>query len=258
MTVTLDLIDNTDLKRTSDGYELSRTAIVTGMTGSGHSRLYNAVNDVAMPNIGDSHPAVSSATLKEISTTYVDSETVKFKLTYRSQSFTWQKPFVANAIQVGSSVVQTQTNKDRTGVDFSLTYTYPTGYQRSPHDTATTEAKEITQGATATLLAPQLRYSVQKIEFSSPESTAANYVGKVNSSGWRGYAARTWLCTNISGYSDDGGATFNTTYEFQYNPDTWNVELVFIKDDGKPPSTTDANSKKTYSIYNEANFGAIA
>jgi len=97
---------------------------------------------------------------------------------------------------------------------------------------------------------PQSTRALQKILSYDPQGLADTYAGKINSSLWQGKAAKTVLCTAIRGYSDDGGDTYKTTFEYQYNSKTWVGEAVFIKDDGKPPDTTDTDSERSIVLGN--------
>lgn len=258
MAVTLDIVDGAGGRKTKDGWEFERIAIVTGVTGSGHEKIYNAVNATGMPDIGYSHPTVTSCLLRTIDTIYVDKDQVKLRLNYKQSTVgSSSGGFEADTIQVGSSVVQVETNKDIDGNDISVSYEYPIGYKRSPHDTALTAAVTKTDGVFVSKLAPQTTLSFNFLDYVSPESYATNYVGKINSAAWRGYAASTWLCTRIIGVSRDNGDTWQVTCEFQYKSDTWKSTVVFVKDDGKPPDTTDANSEKDYWVYDNIDFNNL-
>ena len=258
MAVTLDLVDGHTARNTyNNGWEFERIAIVTGVAGLGHEKIYNAANTAGMPSIGDAHPTVSYSKLHEIRSIYVDPNKVKFSLIYHYPNFGSSGGFVADSIHVGASVIQVETNKNIADEAFELKYTYPVDYQRSPHDEPLTEAKQITQGVMASKMIPQRTLTIQKEKGYSPESEAAFYVGKINSLTWRGDPPATWLCTQIEGYSDDGGYNYKVTYKFQYKYDTWDPVLVFIKDDGNPPSQTDGNSKITERIYEEVDFNNL-
>ena len=59
-------------------------------------------------------------------------------------------------------------------------------------------------------------------ELRNPQAKSRRYVGHINSVGVFGDKPHMWLCSRLDGVSDDGGATFNVTYEVQRNPDSWN------------------------------------
>lgn len=207
--------------------------------------------------IGAQHPTYPAMFLSQIQPEGLANDTIKLTCSYNKSI--WKKPpqFEDDAIEVGASIASVETNKDKNNVEMFLKYTYPVGYQRSPHDDPLTAEKIIEVGHLTNKPVADLTWSKNKIENSSPESKAENYVSKVNSSSWRGYPVKTWLCTRIYGRSTDGGETYNVTYDFQYRPDNWDHTAIFIKDDGKPPKETDGDSKKTYSLLKEANFNNL-
>lgn len=93
-------------------------------------------------------------------------------------------------------------------------------------------------------------------EESSPRSRADTYVGKVNLTTWNGYSAGTVLCAGIVGTTRDGGDTYDVRYDFEVNPNGWDVTVVYIDEDtGRPISglVTDV-SKKTVSLYTQVSF----
>jgi hypothetical protein len=127
-TVTLDLLDQMSGKLDNTGYYFDRIAIVTGLTGDGHSKIYAAMTATGMPVIGAAHPAVTGCYLQEITPIYVDSTTVKLKLSY-GPSQAGGIPFTHDSIRGGASVSQISTNRkldnDDGSYDLLLKYTYP-------------------------------------------------------------------------------------------------------------------------------------
>ena len=257
MEVKLDLVEGHSVKKTTKGWEVDRIAIVTGMSGDGDARVINAMTVTGMPEILDVHPVESSVFLKEITLIELTNAEVKFKLTYRPPS-TGSSSFVPDSLEVGASVQQTETNKDKNDTEMHTSYIYKAGTKRSRHDTPLlVDDPPVIAGAKVPIFLPQNTYSIQKLESSSPKTKAMNYVGKINSSEFDGYPAKSLMCMAIVGRSNDGGSNYNVTYRFQYKANTWVQEVIFIKDDGKPAYPTDANSKKNYDIYDEINFNSL-
>jgi hypothetical protein len=263
-TVIEDLLDGHGARLTTDGYEFDRIAIVTGLTGDGHSRVCNAINDAGMPDIGDAHPAVATCLLRSIEFMEMGLDMVKLRLHYAQKDPTSQSGFTDDSIQSGASVIQEQTNKDINGEEIVLNYTYPATYQRSPHEEEIGEETEAPpQNPFVGKLVPQYTKSIQKLRDYDPDSEAMTYVGKINSSTWKSGAAKTWMCTGIVGDSVDGGENYRVTYSFQYNPRTWVGEVVFIRDDGKAPTDRDENSERSIDLgnpielYETANFDSL-
>jgi hypothetical protein len=93
----------------------------------------------------------------------------------------------------------------------------------------------------------------------SPAFKSRNFVGRTNSGTWGGDPPGSWLCTRIEGVSDDGGQTFNVTYEFQYNIDTWLATVVFIDPDtGRPPENLiEGEGLKQVQVYPRVDFNLL-
>lgn len=257
-TVTVDIIDGHGLRKSAEnGYETDRIAIVTGVTGDGSARLYNAVNTTGVPAIGDAHPDIAVAHLRSIDARPKDSDTVELVLKYRESTSTHISLKDDPEISVGASVSQIETNKDADDNVIAVQYTYPSTYTKREEYAGKTHD----QGGLVSRLMPQRTYTVRKrlsATASQIEATNDIYQGKVNAFAWRGYQPRTWLCVGISGQSNDGGQTYAVTYQFQYNPYTWDTVVTFIDpNDGKPPINLDANGVKYVKVYNEIDFAGL-
>jgi len=252
MTVKLDLIDGSSGKKTVNGWEeIERIATVTGATGSGHTKIINAATVSGVPVIGDAHPGLRDCFLYEIVPTPSDSDTVRLRLLYKQQrlrvgvssSPSALPPLLVpkyNTVEVGATLSQVETNYDRLGNKIEVNYTYPVEYKKpsdppagAPHKSSPTVAR----------LLPEHHMSVRKQEFANPSQKALDYVGHVNSGPWSLHSsatAGTWLCTGITGMSNDGQTTWDVVYIFQYRPDTWRLLAQFID-----PNTGDPPPEKT-------------
>ncbi len=230
--LTLDLFDGNLARLTEAGWELDRIALITGVSGyDGYAKLVAATGVAGLPAIGDNHPYVTTAYLREMSLISMDTETVKLRLLYQDR---WSDV----SIEVGSSLVQVETNKDKDGEVLSVSY-------GSETDQSPMVSKMI---ATRTLI-------IRKRELFAPEDLARTYVGKVNSLTWRGDGSRKWMCNAINGGSQDGGAHWDNIYEFQFRDDTWDVEVVwFDSATGRPPDDADVTAVE---IYETIDFNAL-
>lgn len=262
ITVELDAMDGMSAVLTENGWEITRPAMVYGLTGTKSSKMINAVNSAeviaaGMPEIYDSHPDKSSAKLREIRPSIIDTDTVKCTLIYRTNSPLIIPPSTEAVITVGASVQQIETNKDRNDADLSVSHTYTADeiLKFGPFDPAL--PTPVVQGGTVSVFKPQTSYEYSRKQNYSPASDSIDFVGKVNSGTWKGGAAKTWLCTGIVGRSNDNGDTYDVNYSFQYQPEGWNPHYVFLMPDGRPPSVTDASSRKQADYYETANFGAL-
>lgn len=67
-----------------------------------------------------------------------------------------------------------------------------------------------------------------RTESSSPGDKSKAYTGRINSDSVFGDPPHMWLCMKIGGSSRDNGKTYDVTYEFQRNPESWDPDAVFI------------------------------
>tara|TARA_Y100000310_G_C20662497_1_gene805545 strand:+ start:380 stop:1156 length:777 start_codon:yes stop_codon:yes gene_type:complete len=256
MAVHLDIKDGEAGKKTLDGYEFTRIAIVTGVTGDGAEKQYSAMNTTGMPEIGDVHPARAGCYLRDISTDMVSTDTVRLRLRYTTSTATEQEytPPSMNSIEVGGTVSQQETNVNIDGLKMTVSHTFAADYEYDDDWRSTTKP----QDGTVTKLVPEISLIYSRSEAYSPADLAAWFVGKVNDGGWTYHstaAASTWLCTGIVGRSNDNGANYTVTYSFQYRPDGWQP-WVYYQDPhtGRPVS---GGTGTQFSIYEQVNFNNL-
>ena len=101
-------------------------------------------------------------------------------------------------------------------------------------------------------------------ELNPPMSRMRVCAGKLNSFAHGPYAARTLLCYPPIAETDNTApnptpASYNgwhkVTYEFHYNPDTWDQTYFWTRDDGsQPPVHEPGLSEKVYEVYEQENF----
>jgi len=255
-TLRLDIIDGHKGRITNVGLELDRHAIVSGVTGTAHEKIIRASQVSGMPQVGDPHPAKEGCILQVIDVTALDTDTVKMVLRYAQRpidsSSEYPLPGSPPRIEGGASLSQVTTNRDHTGALVTVSYTYPDDYK---HDTKL-RGETIEQPGEMTKLSPESTITLLTTEVASPAAKANAYVGKINASTWEGGASRTWLCIAIRYRSDDGGQTYQVSYNFQRRPDTWDTEAEFIDPyTGRPPpDLVDGVGRKPVQHYKTANF----
>ena len=264
--VTLDLIDGHHAELTKDGWEIDRIAIVSGVTGDGHSKVLLASAVAGMPTIGSPYPGRTICKCVRKTLDAVTSEEVRFRLTYSDRGVS-EFGSSTETLQGDCSLMQTETNVDRNGNLMPLYYTYPDTYPFSDKLSHKTEEERTHHyNAEAVFLAPQLTLSLSKVLTYNPASIARDYVGTVNAGGWAGdFAAPAgyWMCTRISWTSKDQGTTFDTVFSFAYNPKSWIVRLAYVnRHTGQHPGDLATNPSAPYSILNAElyqikNFNAI-
>jgi len=253
MAVKLDIIDGNRGRLDHIGWEFERIATVTGLTGDGHAKIYAASTVSGMPILGALHPSVPYCYLMEKNAESIDSETVRFRLLYRTSRR------LMDTIEVGGTLSQGETNLDINGNVMITTYTYPTD-----HPIENYRGLQKAQSEIVSKLLPEHSIVISRLEFANPSPRAKDYVGMVNDGAWSldmSAAPRTWLCTGIVGRSPDNGVTYTVTYSFQYRGDTWDVSILHTDPaTGKPPSEAGDPSDtvlNTYQIYPVRNFNNL-
>jgi len=256
MSVISNIIGGETISLTSSGWSATVVYLVTDLTGNANQRAYKAITTPGIPTYGQTHPAVSSMQVSNIEARPVDeNNTKKFMVTvqYEQLKPEDQPPSesVQPQIQVGSSVESTVTQKDVNGDQILVSHTY-TDTDADGNIATRTD----TQGGEVEYQIPSTSVSFSRRENASPAFKSRLFVGKTNSTTWGNDPPGTWLCTRIEGVSDDGGQTFNVTYEFQHNRDTWAATVVFIDPDtGRPPEgLVNGTGLKHVQVYQRADF----
>jgi hypothetical protein len=256
MAVITDIIEGHSGRYTFDGWQLERIFVVSGVTGTGHARLENALNTSGVPELGDAHPTSTGSYLREAIPSADDSDTVRIRCIYATPGWESSRQELGT-VEVNANLSQTETNVDRLGLDITTGYTYPADYAYSEKLRST----YVEQGGMLSKLVPDLSITKSQVEYLDPQPKAKEYVGTVNNGPWSlapSDASGTWLCTGIVGRSNDGGTTWLVTYSFQYRGDTWTSTAVFIDPHtGKPPADLGAMGVVDYELYDLKNFNNL-
>jgi hypothetical protein len=85
-----------------------------------------------------------------------------------------------------------------------------------------------------------------------------------NSQTWNGADPNTYLCTSITGRSNDGGVTYVVTYTFEYDPVNFFQSIVFWEDPitrTRPVLTAEdiasSNGVELVTVYQSVDFNAL-
>jgi len=255
----IDVVEGGALNETQDGYEVVRVAWVEELSGRADERLYNAVRAAGVPRYGDPHPSIPHLRVVQRSAAFEGgNDRVVVTLTYRVPQANEAPPSDPTGntqpgiVRVGSTIQGAITQKDVYGEAIMVRHVFPDDHEEFP-------GRDITQGADVELSIPQLVLTETRRESATPANTARAYVGKVNQFACFGGAARTWLCTRIEGTTNDRGASYEVTYEFQYNEQTWDAVVVFRDPNTQRPvdEPVDGEGIKTVQVYSVANFAAL-
>lgn len=249
MAITIDIIDGVSGNITANGWEWTRKAIVRGLTGSGPTKVVDGWDELnnAGYYIGVGHPNVPAATLASVGFGLPDAtDAVEYSLVYRYPEGTDSTEDEDTIVQVGSTLVQTEANKDAAGALLSVSNNGKT------------------QSGLVSVFRPQSSIRISRAETASPGANSRLYVGKVNSGTWTldvTANARTWMCMSITGNSRDKGFTYSVDYEFAYNEDTWDVQVAYLDPEtGRIPegvTTSDTSAIRVFTMYETANFNNL-
>jgi len=208
-----NLVNNPRFNRTLAGWEVERTALVTGL--SGYPNRVNQVNDALLEtgvNIGSSLalPALSNCFCEEIHPSFPGDSQDIVELT-----FVFRQRWPELSLEIDTALVQEETCYDKDHNLMRVTYT-PTGSSVEKDDK---------------ILAPKMvqcvRWTLTRMEQDLPAgiigAKSVFYTGKVNAGSWQmeiGAPSRVWLINRIAATSNDR-LNFRVTYELLRKFDGW-------------------------------------
>lgn len=280
MTIRADIVDGNDGRKGRHGWELSRIAIVHGISPllNRWDKLAAAVAEIELTDpIGAAHPSEflwrnggPVVFLESFEPISLATDIVKVRIIYR------EFPFFESVYQVGATASQVSTNRgflvdpELSGVadfiseiltDIQVKHTFPEDYLDNPSYAGNTYKT----GGEATVYVPERTITVTRQVVTSGDAIsqlAKNYVGKVNSIVWEfqpSDLSETWLCTGITGVSNDNGVSYTVTYNFTYREDKWYQTIVYIDPNtGRPPiDLVDGEGKKLYALQSNIDFNPL-
>ena len=250
------LIQNkSKVTRSVDGYavkDMYGYRVDTMTAANMHATMASCVSDLAIVP-GNSHPYYATSYCRVVEPIPIGAEEVNILCTY--SSIKNQLTSEDDEIEVGASCSYQQRNKDKNNADIKVTYTYPTD----------TDKYGTWSGKSDTVVVPVQVYwptyvfrHIQK-ENISPAAKARSYVGRLNSVVFKSGAIGTWMCKSILGRSNDGGANYIVTYEFEYRPAGWKETVFYIdKFTGRPPSNLISGiGVKDVQVYDSVSFAGL-
>ena len=85
MTIHIDLVDGAGGSKTADGWELIRTAKITGVAGYGYAKVKSAVDSLIayIGDIGAAHPDFAECAIVSFSPDVETNGVVKVRVTYK-------------------------------------------------------------------------------------------------------------------------------------------------------------------------------
>lgn len=234
--VQLSIIDGSDLTETRDGYEATRVAKVTGIDGATDGAvLWAALDAGGMPKRGDEHPTIPGIVVdtRQAMPDLQDPAVIRVVLTYRSLSSVEIADGGKPVMETGVTLTTEATSRDASGRSTYKVWQIRQ-YGSDGSLDAVTNAYELAQFERQM---PQVVITFRRKMTTNPAKDATKYVGKVGS--WDraddGYAP--WFCNAIRGTTQDGGASYDATYEFIGKPDGWYARIPRVL------RTTDATGR---------------
>lgn len=259
------------------------TYLVEDVTGAGARTLMEVLRAPGLPRRGDPFDGNDALFVRTLNVTNIEDCTTKWEVVVE---YGWPEtiggPFdnppdaeAVPMLEIDSTVVIKRTNID---VDGNLIRIE--GYHASIYDDdglpigSKAEAEPIQGGMVDVPVSlTVLRYSRREppvdnrnrgVAFKSMLYTGKTNIEPIDASGTGQWAdPHTWLCTRLGAVSDDGGLTFNVTYEFTFNPDKWRATAVYIDPKTGQPGdnlsildthTMSGNGVKTFQVVGAANF----
>jgi len=261
-----DVLEGSRLEHGDNGFVARRTMVVTDIPGSGTAILHNAMIARGVPYWGQSHPTIIGLPVRHrVATLEPGSQSkVRIEIVYEYPSGS-SNLYVndpddltagAASIEISNTVQGSKTERDYEGNDIVV----------PRHEYQDSEGKEMVAPAGVREVEYQLPATIiryRRRERNSPGNKSRLYTGKINafSNLNPDGSGKTftdpphyWMCTGITGLSDDGGLTYNVNYEFQHNADTWDVLLGPRGPNGEPIPNA---PKITKQIYKEIDFWAL-
>lgn len=263
--VKVDIDEGPSVTIDQDGPHATRVARVFGLRGTPSARLWYATQAPGVPRYGDHHPWIEflpvsrvHAVLASEGTTDIATVTIDYGFSpggIGSPTYFDNEPSETALPQVEVlTTVQPATTQFELGIAGDKRQIV-VSKMVNVEDEAETE-----QAGSVEFQLPMETVRYMRREVQNPQGKARLYVGTINSTGVFNDGPHYWMCTRLDGMSDDGGATFNVTYEFQRNPDTWDPTVIFTDPEtGKPAVLTQneinlGNAVKQVTIYRQTNF----
>lgn len=211
MTTISDLVSESRLEYTADGYRVERRFLVTELSGSADGRLYAALLAPGVPRVGDFHPVIPGLQASRVTVSPLDPAQADVTVEYSAGAAGQGGQETAES---GGWILEFSTNTatERTWRDASGQVMYETVFGVGAVST-TVYAAEV--------IRPRQVLRARRADAAFSRRQLLAYGGQVNLATWNGYAPRTWLCSGLTGNESEG-----YTLEFSYNELSWDFETT--------------------------------
>lgn len=247
MAASIDIKNSSRIRLTAAGFRAERVAVVSGVSGTAAQVLYNAINDAALPDIGDAHPEEASITLNDISCEPLGGGRYRVVMSY------YKDPGVVTDSSSAEGRLVTGLSVEETHEDIN----------GQPMDTSYWLVGSVSialQRFTAEVERPRMTFHFEYTATGFPTSDILNYLGKINSAIWNGFPIGTILCSAID--TDQNGANFRVKYSFAYRAEGWQfVGKVSYHPDSiaasNDPGLDAATGLRPFNVYRSVDFTAL-
>lgn len=257
----LDIEDVAEVSEDARGFRAQRKAIIKGLSGTGHGKILRALRpavfDVTtgerMPQYGDPHPSIPGIICLS-RTARAREGLCEVIIDYGVPDFILQPPSDVSPpqIEVGATVVEVETNLGIDGLPLTATYSPPLAPGEVGPPIPVTKTTPVRKQI------PSVYFRFRRRETQSPGDKAKRFVGTMNSTVIFDDPPKFWLCTGITGTSNDFGVSYDVTYEFLRNEDSWDAVVAWFDDNGQIPSDVSfANGMARHVIYRSEDFYAL-
>lgn len=255
-----------------DGPHAIQVAQVVGLRGNPDARLYYASLAPGIPRYGQYHKVLPYLPVSLVSAEYPDkgtSDIANVTITFGFSSVGAPVYFANDPSETTLPQVEILTSVQPATTQFEI---LPDGAKRQivvardlppPEGEPGPPGREEQAGSVDYQL-PMKTVRFMRREPRNAEWKADLYVGTISKVGVFGDPPHYAFCTRLGSVSDDGGATWNVTYEFQRHPDSWDPWVIFTDPvTGKPlvlprdPATGQiqyGESLKQVTIFPEMDF----
>ncbi len=265
MSVQEYLVDQHSVSDTDAGIELRVAYLVTAdeldSTATPHTRLHSALGVSGIPARGSAHPTIPGIqVLTRDAVPAGKDHNVIVTVVYGEPRADSDSALLTTTgvVSFFSSVRQEQTNRDNAGNLMTLSWTgtvadvHPESFDTSAMTDGRPVTASVSRGSWGTKIVKRIA------DLATAETHYANHHMTVNNATWSGYAARTWLLSNIE-VSGNNTTDLRAMYTFLYKADTWDFEAV-IRISGKVPQNVDTpsgNGIDTFEVYPSSNFATL-
>lgn len=265
-TVIKDLIEGATLSADKDGLDAVRTFLVEDQDGVEPSKLILAAGHAEIPRIGSPHPTIPLARCVRLSVAPANSSCNKkflINANYSTKGDGSSQQGEKPQITIGTTTSSAETDFDVNGDLIQVSHLLLLdGSDYSAN------VREDIQFPSVEVQIPSTVARFSRRDKRNPLEAALKYTAKLNSAPFLNMPAGSWLCTRIEGTSEDRGATWSSSYEFQLGRRnevgviTWDATVVYTFPPGykenKPlPWQVVGKGIKNVVLYEREDFNAL-